>query len=268
MLVEAGGRLVPHETFRAQAVAQRRGRGPHAHRPHVDPAQGAGRSAEPDRDGVARRAIAWPCRCVSCRRPVAQAAGAPPIAAAKTLAVRPFSTGRPGRGRQLSRGRHCRRRDHGAGRACPASPSRRSSAVEDPGRRRARSAWDTCWRARCSAAPSGCSVTARLIDVASGRTEWSERFEQAPADGAALQDEIAARVATSLPRSSSTADHDAAQLSPARGRGLFPAARGARPSQAVHAAAADQGADPVRTGAGARSRLCHGACRARARPTC
>ena len=46
-------------------------------------------------------------------------------------------------------------------------------------------------------------VSARLIEVASGRTEWSEQFEQAPADGAALQDAIATRVATSLPQSSS-----------------------------------------------------------------
>ena len=43
-------------------------------------------------------------------------------------------------------------------------------------------------------------VEVRLIEVASGRTEWSERFEQAPMDPSALQDAIAARVATSLPR--------------------------------------------------------------------
>jgi TolB-like protein/Flp pilus assembly protein TadD len=42
-------------------------------------------------------------------------------------------------------------------------------------------------------------VTARLIDVESGRTRRSERFEEAPADCAALQDEIATWVAASLP---------------------------------------------------------------------
>jgi len=41
-------------------------------------------------------------------------------------------------------------------------------------------------------------VSARLIDVASGRTQWSERFEHPVADGIALQDAIAERVATSL----------------------------------------------------------------------
>jgi DNA-binding winged helix-turn-helix (wHTH) protein len=41
-------------------------------------------------------------------------------------------------------------------------------------------------------------VSAHLIDVASGRTQWSERFEQSQADGAALQDVIAERVANSL----------------------------------------------------------------------
>ena len=38
-------------------------------------------------------------------------------------------------------------------------------------------------------------VSARLIDVASGRTQWSERFEQPQADSVALQDVIAERVA-------------------------------------------------------------------------
>ena len=43
-------------------------------------------------------------------------------------------------------------------------------------------------------------VSARLIEVASGRTEWSECFEHLEMNGAALQDAIAARVATSLPQ--------------------------------------------------------------------
>lgn len=44
-------------------------------------------------------------------------------------------------------------------------------------------------------------VSARLIDVASGRTEWSERFEQSRGEGVALQDAIATLVATSMPDS-------------------------------------------------------------------
>jgi DNA-binding winged helix-turn-helix (wHTH) protein/tetratricopeptide (TPR) repeat protein len=41
-------------------------------------------------------------------------------------------------------------------------------------------------------------VSARLIDVASGGAQWSERFEHSVADGTTLQDAIAERVATSL----------------------------------------------------------------------
>lgn len=44
------------------------------------------------------------------------------------------------------------------------------------------------------------SVAARLVEVASGRTEWSERFERPAVDGAALQDAIAARVTMLLPQ--------------------------------------------------------------------
>ncbi|HYD06681.1 MAG TPA: winged helix-turn-helix domain-containing protein, partial [Reyranella sp.] len=41
-------------------------------------------------------------------------------------------------------------------------------------------------------------VSARLVDIASGRTQWRERFEQPRMDGVALQDAIAGRVARSL----------------------------------------------------------------------
>lgn len=44
----------------------------------------------------------------------------------------------------------------------------------------------------------GLQVSANLIDVPSGRAEWSERFEGAQGDGAALQDAIASRVARSI----------------------------------------------------------------------
>lgn len=45
-------------------------------------------------------------------------------------------------------------------------------------------------------------VSARLIDVESGRTQWSEQFAHPQADGVALQDAISRRVATSLPQMS------------------------------------------------------------------
>ena len=49
-------------------------------------------------------------------------------------------------------------------------------------------------------------VSARLIDVASGRTQCSERFEQPQTDGAALQDAIATWVATALPQAPAVDD--------------------------------------------------------------
>ena len=49
-------------------------------------------------------------------------------------------------------------------------------------------------------------VSARLVDVASGHTRWRERFERAPADGAALSDAIAERVADSIARSPAADD--------------------------------------------------------------
>ena len=53
----------------------------------------------------------------------------------------------------------------------------------------------------------GLVVSAALIDVASGRAQWSERFAQTSSDSVALQDAIARRVANSLPEVSVT-DHE------------------------------------------------------------
>jgi DNA-binding winged helix-turn-helix (wHTH) protein/tetratricopeptide (TPR) repeat protein len=63
-------------------------------------------------------------------------------------------------------------------------------------------------------------VSARLIEVASGRTEWSERFEQSEMNGAALQDAIAVRVATSLP-GASVADQDVRSYHPRAAEAYF-----------------------------------------------
>lgn len=49
-------------------------------------------------------------------------------------------------------------------------------------------------------------ISARLIDVESGRTQWSERFEQAHGDSSALQDAVATWAASALPQYSE-ADH-------------------------------------------------------------
>lgn len=63
-------------------------------------------------------------------------------------------------------------------------------------------------------------VSARLIEVASGRTEWSERFEQPGMNGAALQDAIAVRVAMSLP-GTSLADQDVQSYRPRAAEAYF-----------------------------------------------
>lgn len=49
-------------------------------------------------------------------------------------------------------------------------------------------------------------VSARLVDVMSGRTQWSEQFARPQADGIVLQDQIATRVATSLSQMSAVDD--------------------------------------------------------------
>ena len=66
----------------------------------------------------------------------------------------------------------------------------------------------------------GLRVSARLVDVASGRTEWSERFERPQLDGAALQDAIARRVATSLPDAAAN-DHELHSYRPRAAEAYF-----------------------------------------------
>jgi DNA-binding winged helix-turn-helix (wHTH) protein/tetratricopeptide (TPR) repeat protein len=63
-------------------------------------------------------------------------------------------------------------------------------------------------------------VSARLIEVASGRTRWSERFEQSQIDGAALQDAIASRVARSFPQSEA-ADYELHSYRPRAAEAYF-----------------------------------------------
>ena len=93
LLVEAGGRLVSHETFRERlwpnVVVEDRTLTVHMS------------TLRKTLGSVCRRrsrrfpgqAIAWPCRSVSCRRPIGKPR-APPAdrRSAKTLAVRPFAT--------------------------------------------------------------------------------------------------------------------------------------------------------------------------------
>jgi DNA-binding winged helix-turn-helix (wHTH) protein/Tfp pilus assembly protein PilF len=64
-------------------------------------------------------------------------------------------------------------------------------------------------------------VAARLIDVESGHTQLSERFEQAPDNGAALQDAIATWVARSLPQSTTIPARDLRSYRPRAAEAYF-----------------------------------------------
>ena len=249
-----------------EALAQRRGRGPHAHRPCVDPAQGA-RSRSGRRISSRRspgQAIGWPCRCASLSEADRAATGRRRAADGRSQAARGAALldARPGRSRHLSRGRHCRRGEHGCWAALPGLTVSPVGAVEDLAGARDRSALEAP-AGRRGAAQRRTAARLGTPDRRGERPHAVERAVRAVPGGrcrVAGRDrhagrDLAAAIVGRRPWP--------AQLPPASGGGLFPAARGARPSQALHAAAADEGADPVRTGAGARSRLCHGPCRAR-----
>ena len=111
MLAEAGGRLVPHEAFRAKlwpnVVVEDRTLTVHVST--LRKTLGT-RSADVHRDGRQSRLSAGRAGACRRRRPVRRrGVGGPPMAEARPLAVRPFSTRDLAESRHLSRGRHCRR---------------------------------------------------------------------------------------------------------------------------------------------------------------
>jgi DNA-binding winged helix-turn-helix (wHTH) protein/tetratricopeptide (TPR) repeat protein len=196
MLVEAGGRLVPHETLRAKlwpdVVVEDR-----TLTVHVSTLRKALGGGLPDDfiETVQRAGyrLAAPVRLLSQLPAV-------PAGEAGTLAVRPFSTSDlAASDSYLGVGiADAVTTALGAVRGLTVSPVQ---AVDDlAGARSAGVGHLLEGSVKRSADRLG--VAARLIDVASGRTQWSEHFEQAQLDGAALQDAIATRVATSLPQSS------------------------------------------------------------------
>ena len=94
LLVEAGGRLVSHETFRTRlwpnVVVEDRTLTVHMSTLRKALGDGPARTLSRRSPG---RAIAWPCRCVSCR-PIGHASRRRRSPAEpRPLAVRPFSTG-------------------------------------------------------------------------------------------------------------------------------------------------------------------------------
>jgi TolB-like protein/Tfp pilus assembly protein PilF len=196
MLVEAGGRLVRHEEFRAKlwpnVVVEDRTL--IVHMSTLRKALGSTDVIETVARTGYRLAV-----------PVTVRSQAPPPVEAEGLVVRPFSTGALGEdetylgvgiadavGTAL-----------GTVRGLSVSPV---GAVEDPAQDKVeasrRLGAGHLLEGTVERNAERLQVTARLIDVESGRAERSGRFEQSRSNGAALQDEIAAWVTNSLPQSS------------------------------------------------------------------
>ena len=201
LLAEAGGRLVPHETFRTKlwpnVVVEDRTLT--VHMSTLRKALGTGPTADIiETVAGAGYRLAVPVRALSKADLPPRTAGGPPMADARLLAVRTFSTADLAEADTYL----------GVGIAdavttvlgtLPGLTVSPVGAVEDlAGARTLGLAHMLEGAVRREA--DKLHVSARLIAVASGRTEWSERFEQSQMEGAALQDAIATRVATSLPQ--------------------------------------------------------------------
>ena len=196
MLAEAGGRLVSHETLRTRLwpniVVEDRTLT--VHMSTLRKALGDGSSS----DIIETVPRAGYRLCVAVQ--VLPEGRTAPIAEARRLAVRPFSTG----------GLADTESYLGVGIADAVSTALGTvpglsvspiDAVEDLAGARSLGVGHLL-EGTVQRSDESLRVSARLIEVATGRTHWTERFEQPDANGAALQDAIAARVATALPQSS------------------------------------------------------------------
>ena len=200
MLAEAGGRLVSHETFRARlwpnVVVEDRTLTVHVSTLRKTLGVGADLIETVARTGYR---LAVPVRTLSEPDRLSHAAGGP-MQEARTIAVRPFAT------TDLT--------DSdtylgvGIADAVSTALGGMSGLTVPPveaieGLANARSLGvEHLLEGTVQRTTESLRVSARLIEVASGRTEWSERFEQPQINGAALQDAIAARVATLAPQTS------------------------------------------------------------------
>lgn len=203
LLAEAGGRLVSHEMFRTKlwpnVVVEDRTLT--VHMSTLRKALGAG--PEPAMDIIETVAgagyrLAVPVRALSNPAAPPQAANGPPATEARPLAVRTFSTGNLGEVDSYL----------GVGIAdavttvlggLPGLTVSPAGTVEDLDRARTLGL-GYLLEGAVQRNDAQLHVSARLIDVASGHTQWSEQFEHPRTDGAALQDMIARRVANSLPQ--------------------------------------------------------------------
>lgn len=200
MLAEAGGRLVPYQTLREKlwpsVVVEDRTLIVHAST--LRKALGGGPSEEYI-ETVARAGyrLAVPVRVLS--QAAASAASTDRAAAAepRPVAVRTFSTGATNDAESYL----------GVGIAdavttmlggIPGLTVSPTGAVADLGAAK-RLGLGYMLEGAVRRSSEQLEVSARLIDVESGQVRWSEHFEGASTDGAALQDSIAQRVADSLP---------------------------------------------------------------------
>jgi DNA-binding winged helix-turn-helix (wHTH) protein/tetratricopeptide (TPR) repeat protein len=206
LLAEAGGRLVAHETFRAKlwpnVVVEDR-----TLTVHVSTLRKALGSGPPEDyiETVARAGyrLAVPVRilCEADRPP--QVPSGPPTAETRPLAVGTFSTGDLVEA-DTYLGVGIADAVTTALGALPGLAVSPAGAAEDLSVARTLGLGHLLEGA-VQRSSDQLQVSARLIDVASGHTEWSERFEHPVADGAALQDAIAQRVANSLAQLSTAA---------------------------------------------------------------
>lgn len=206
LLAEAGGRLVSHETFRAKlwpnVVVEERTLT--VHMSTLRKALGTDPAADIiETVAGAGYRLSVPVRALSKDGRPPREAGRPQMAGAMPLAVRAFSTGGLAEadsylgigipdavGTMLG--------------GLPGLTVSSVGAVDDlAGARTLGLAHMLEGAVRREA--EKLHVSARLVEVESGRTRWSERFEQSQVNGVALQDAIATWVATSLPQSSTVA---------------------------------------------------------------
>jgi DNA-binding winged helix-turn-helix (wHTH) protein/tetratricopeptide (TPR) repeat protein len=214
MLAEAGGRLVPHETLRSKlwpnVVVEDR-----TLTVHMSTLRKAlGEGSPPDIIETVPRAgyrLAVPVRVLSQTRPM-------PVAEATKLAVRPFATPNlADADNYLGVGiADAVTTALGAMPGLAVSPV---DAVDDLAGARSLGVAHLL-EGTVQRNDERLRISARLIDVASGRTEWSERFDEAQVEGAALQDAIATRVATSLP-DATTVERDLRSYRPRAAEAYF-----------------------------------------------
>ncbi|MFO1161847.1 MAG: winged helix-turn-helix domain-containing protein [Reyranellaceae bacterium] len=228
LLAEARGRLVAHETLREKLwpdiVVEERTLTVHVSTLRKSLGSGpAGSYIET----VAREGyrLAVPVRVQSEVDPLLHAVGGPPPIEVRTLAVKPFST-RTAADADTYIGVGIADAVSTALGAVPGLTVWPIDAMQDVA-----SARDTVEACRAlgvgllldgtvQRSAERLEISARLIDVESGRTQWSERFEQSHGDSAALQDAIASWAASALPQLPA-ADHRLSSYRPRTAEAYF-----------------------------------------------